>query len=332
MRVGFAVSIIGHAAILGIGFIAFPEARPFAPEEIEALPVELIDVAEATDLKQGDEAAAELPEEKEQPKPELEAETPAPEPAEKPAEKMVEAAREPRPPAPQLPEPEPEAAPEPDEIAALIPEALLPPAPELDVLPEAAEEPEPSAPPANPNLPRVRPKPPPKPVSEPKPEPEPSPARTVAQPQQPDPEFNPDDIATLLNKQEPAGGGDPLPSPEPQTIGSITGEAEAAMTQSEIAALKARLYQCWNPPIGVREAGGLVVQVQITLLPDGSLAGDPVVGSIQMASNPLAQIAAEAAVRAVVQCAPFGDILRPETYASWSHINFNFDPRQMLGG
>jgi hypothetical protein len=334
MRVGLAVSIIGHAAILGVGFIAFPEARPFAPEQIEALPVELIDVAEVTDLKLGDEKAEELPQEKEQPKSELKAETPAPESAEKPAEKVVEGAREPPSPAPQPrdPEPEPEAALEPDEIAALIPEASLPPASEVDIVREAVEEPEPSAPPANPNLPRVRPKPLPKPVAEPKPEPEPEPAPTVAQPQQPDPEFNPDDIAALLNKQEPAGGGDPQPSPEPQTIGSIAGQAEAVMTQSEIAALKARLYQCWNPPIGVREAGGLVVQVQITLLPDGSLAGEPVVRGIQMASSPLAQIAAEAAVRAVVQCAPFGDILRPETYASWSHINFNFDPRLMLGG
>ena len=112
-------------------------------------------------------------------------------------------------------------------------------------------------------------RPPPKPVAEPKPAAGAEPP--VAQPSEPEPEFNPDDIAALLNKQEPAGGGDPLPSPEPQTLGSIDGHAEAAMTQSEIAALKARLYRCWNPPVAVREAGALVVEVRITLLPDGSL-------------------------------------------------------------
>jgi hypothetical protein len=48
--------------------------------------------------------------------------------------------------------------------------------------------------------------------------------------------------------------------------------------------------------------------------------------------HPLAQVAAESAVRAVVQCAPFGDILRPEKYALWREIDFVFDPRQMLGG
>jgi hypothetical protein len=46
----------------------------------------------------------------------------------------------------------------------------------------------------------------------------------------------------------------------------------------------------------------------------------------------LTQIAAESAIRAVVQCAPFGDILRPEKYALWSEIEFVFDPREMLGG
>jgi hypothetical protein len=54
-----------------------------------------------------------------------------------------------------------------------------------------------------------------------------------------------------------------------------------------------------------------------------------------MASSPLAQVAVESAIRAVTQCAPFGDILRPEKYALWNQIDFvfdPFDPREMLGG
>ena len=104
------------------------------------------------------------------------------------------------------------------------------------------------------------------------------------------------------------------------------------MTQSEIGALKARLYRCWNPPIAVQEAGGLVVEVRIDLLEDGRLARPPVVKRVEQASDPRAQVAVEAALRAVVQCAPFGDILRPETYTIWNRIDFVFDPREMLGG
>ena len=82
----------------------------------------------------------------------------------------------------------------------------------------------------------------------------------------------------------------------------------------------------------MREAGALVVEVRISLLPDGSLAAPPELMRVEQARNPLAQMAAEAALRAVVQCAPFGDILRPEKYALWNEIDFVFDPREMLGG
>jgi hypothetical protein len=194
---------------------------------------------------------------------------------------------------------------------------------------------EPAPVPVNPNIPRPRPDPP-KQVARPEPKPQPKPVTKpppqVAEREKPKDEFNPDDIAALLNKQEPRGGGDPVPASEPQTIGSIDGRAEAAMTQSEIAALKARLYQCWNPPVAVREAGALVVQVRISLRQDGSLAAPPELTRIEQAADPLAQVAAEAALRAVVQCAPFGDILRPEKYALWRDIEFVFDPREMLGG
>jgi len=141
-----------------------------------------------------------------------------------------------------------------------------------------------------------------------------------------------DAIAALLNKQQPTGGGDPVPATAPETLGTSDGHAGAAMTQSEIDALKAKLYRCWNPPVAVREASSLVVAVRITLLPDGSLSGEPQMVGIKEASNPLAQVAIEAAIRAVVQCAPFGDVLKPENYALWNQIDFIFDPREMLGG
>ena len=321
MRAGLTASIVGHAVIVGLGFFAFPEMRPLESEEIQALPVELISVADITDLAPGIETSEEIPEEAPQPLPEIEAEAPAPEPVESPPDEPVKAVEAPPPPEP---EPAPEPEPEPD-LATLLaqpePEVAPEPAPEPDLkefleeLPQTEPEPRVIT---DPNIPRPRPKPP-RQV-----------ARVEPPPEKPKPDFNADDIAALLNKQEPRGGGDPEPASEPQTIGSIDGHADAAMTQSEIAALKERLYRCWNPPIAVREADSLVTTVRIHLLADGSLAGAPEVRSAVF--DPLAQIAAESAVRAIVQCAPFGDILRPETYAKWNQIDFVFDPREMLGG
>ena len=104
------------------------------------------------------------------------------------------------------------------------------------------------------------------------------------------------------------------------------------MTQNELAALQARIYQCWNPPIAERDAGELVVTVRIKLLRDGSLAYQPQMISIGLVSHQLAQVAAESAVRAVIQCSPFGDILEPERYSIWREIDFVFDPRMMNSG
>ncbi len=319
MRVGLTTSIIGHAVIIGLGFVVLG-TRPLESEKIDALPVDLISVDETTDLLKGDKSSRVLPKEAPQPKPVAKADVPAPQPAEKPAEKVVAAPPPPAPPPPP-PEPAPVKPPEPEQQVAALPEPQ--PAPEQPA--EAVPEPPPV--PVNPNIPRPRPNPP-KTVTQPKPEPTPK----VAHNEAPQPAFNADDIAALLNKQEPSGGGDPTPSSEPQTIGSIEGHDQAAMTQSEIAALKARLYHCWNPPVAVREAGALVVEVHISLLPDGSLAAPPELIRTDQAPDQIAQIAAEAAIRAVAQCAPFGDILRPEKYALWKDIDFIFDPREMLGG
>ena len=333
MRAGYAVSVIGHLAILGIGYFGLPNADPFQAEAIDALPVELVTVADMTDLLEGDKKAEELPTEAPQPKPEVMAEAPSPKPAEEPAEKPVEAAEAPPEAPPPAPEPkvEPEPEPEPEQVASLPePAPEPPPEPEAEPLPEP--EPKAAAEPAPPRVPKARPKPP-KPVTaakpEPKkPEPKEDPLRELAL--KTGEEFNPDDISALLNKQAPTGGGDPTPATEPQTLGSTTGSVDAAMTQSWLAALTSKLAQCWQPPIGVREAQNLLVSVEFRLQPDGTLSGAPVV--LNAGYDPLFQVAAETAVRAVARCEPYGDIFPPEHYGIWGQsITVDFDPRQMFG-
>ncbi|WP_026381555.1 energy transducer TonB [Afifella pfennigii] len=327
MRVGLSVSLIGHLALVSLGFFAFPDAKPFTVDDIEALPVDLVPIDEVTDLRAGSKQAEPQPDETPQPKPQTLAEVPEPKPAEEPAEKPVEAAQEP------APAPAPKPAQEPqreEEVAALRPEPEPEPAPEPEPQPEKA--PEAAATPEAPALaalPKSRPTPP-KDVRPPKPAEAPAePRRTVAQSQEQERDFSPDDIAALLNKQEPRGGGDPNPEPEPQTFGAREGSTDAAMTQSEIEALKARLYQCWNPPIGVRQAGNLRVTIAIRLEPDGRLAAPP--SPVGLGFDPLSTIAAESAIRAVQLCAPY-DMLPPEKYSLWREIEFTFDPSEMLGG
>jgi hypothetical protein len=311
MRAGLAFSIAGHLAILAYGLVAFPDARSFKVDDIEAFPVDLVPIAELTDLAAGDRKAEKTPDAPAQPKPVVKAEAPAPKPAEKPAKVPVKVVE----------------APAPAVVAALPkPAEPEPPAP-TETAPEAKA---PDAPPLTPaQNPRARPKPPTAEPKKPKP-----PAKPVTAEKKPDkPSFNPDEIAALLNKQDPAGGGDPTPATSPQTFGADEGSINAAMTQSEqdamIGALRNRLAQCWNPPRGVREAGSLRVTVGIGLLPDGNLAAEPRI--LEAGFDSLSQIAAESAIRAVQICAPY-DMLPPEKYSAWRDIEFVFDPREMLGG
>ncbi|HMB47308.1 MAG TPA: cell envelope biogenesis protein TolA [Afifellaceae bacterium] len=316
MRIGLGISIGMHVAILAAGIVTLPSAKLLEPDPIEAMPVDLVPIEELTDLRLGDRKAEPVkpPENRPQPKQTLRAPVEQPKPAEKVAKKPVEAVSEPAPtPLPKkVEEKKPEAKTE-TQVAAIAP-------------PEA--EPEPKPEPAKPvealapaPVPKVRPKPP-KRIEPPK-------QVAVEKPKKKELSFNTDDIAALLNKRDPAGGGTPTPAVEPQTFGSIEGKATAAMTQSELEALKARLYQCWNPPRGVREARNLRVYVSISLNQDGSLAGPPKI--VESGSDTLARVAAESAVRAVQICAPY-DFLPPEKYSLWRSINFIFDPSHMLGG
>jgi colicin import membrane protein len=98
------------------------------------------------------------------------------------------------------------------------------------------------------------------------------------------------------------------------------------LSQNEIDALRAQLYSCWNPPVGVLEAKDLVVTVRFTLNRDGSLSGDPAVTN--RSSHALFQVAAESAVRAVRRCQPFR--LPVVKYDAWQDVEVSFRPEDVF--
>ena len=90
--------------------------------------------------------------------------------------------------------------------------------------------------------------------------------------------------------------------------------------------IKTALARCWRVPGGGSVGETPVVTVKWFLRPDGSLDGEPRV--MDRASSPAAQAAADAAVRAVIVCAPFS--LPPDKYSAWREITWEFDPRSVL--
>ena len=203
----------------------------------------------------------------------------------------VQAMAPPPPPEPPKIEPQQQAAPE-------------PPAPQLMDVEPAPEPP----------MPQIKIKPEPKKaVDTPKP------------PEQPPKKQNAQDFAALLNKLTATPKTPPNAKVGPKVVQGIG--AANAMTADLADALKSQIYQCWSPPVGAPNANDLVVDFDVAMNPDGSIAR--ATSDAIAAGNPYTKAAAEAARRAIYQCQPYR--LPQDRYSQWREINpLRFDPRQMM--
>jgi len=155
-------------------------------------------------------------------------------------------------------------------------------------------------------------------------EPKPTPPK---KPEKKQPKFDADKIAALLDKREPqrnAATGDTLNSTP--SLGASSGTA-ANLSQSEIDALKARLYALWSPPIGAQDADQLQVVIRIRFKRDGTLEMGPQV--LTSGSGARFNAIRDTAVRAVLIGQPY-TMLRPEHYDKWKEIDFVFDTKEMF--
>lgn len=323
MRAGLISSAALHIGIIGFMAVSFAAPSPFEHMEAESMPIDIISDSEMSKMMAGKKDAPKA----EAPKPVVEKVGDTPKPPENLDAKVTEkpevtAAKEPTPPPPPPPEVKPpELTPKP--AAAQAPPKPVAPPPEAESL--AAKPPEP---------PKDQPKPaqqaqaaPPAP-SPPK-KPKDIPPKVVQQPPPDQKNFNPNDIAALLDKRDAtrqASIGDTINNTA--SLGARVGTA-ATLSQTEIDALRARLMQLWNPPAGAANPQELIVTIRMRLNPDGTLSGPPMV--ISSGSSPFFMTARDSAIRAIFRGQPF-NMLRPEKYDAWKDIEVTFDPREMVRG
>lgn len=298
MKTASAISAALHAAVLLWALISF-SGKTFEVTPAESMPIDLVSVDEFSKLTKGVKDAPKI----ETPKPAAEKKDelkPVEEMKPKVVEKKeVEATKTESlpPPEERKPEPKPEAKPQ--------------------------EKPEPKTDPIAEKLKKQD-----EPKKEAKAEEKPLPHKKPPPPK-PQPKFDPDKIAALLDKREPtrqALAGD-APNEMP-TLGAAKGNA-AQLSQSEIDALRARLRQCWNPPVGAADAQKLFVVFRVLFKKDGSIMRDPVL--VEGAASSFGPALAESAKRALLQCQPYR-MLKPEHYDTWKDMEITFDPRDMLRG
>jgi outer membrane biosynthesis protein TonB len=162
------------------------------------------------------------------------------------------------------------------------------------------------------------------PKQEAKADPQPLPPK---KPEKKQPKFDADRIAALLDKRDPtrnAATGDTLNNAP--SMGVNTGKA-SKLTQSEIDALRARLYALWSPPVGAQDADGIKIEIRIRFRRDGTLEIGPQV--LTSGSGALYIAMRDTAVRAVLIGQPY-TMLRPDHYDDWKEIDFVFDTKQMF--
>lgn len=317
---GWFFSALLHGGVIVAVVLGLPqmfESDALDPSD-RPIPVSLVEIA--------DEASAPEPEPVVEPEPPPEA---APEPEPPPPPEPV---AEPEP--PQVVEPEPEPEPAPADFAALDPAPVLEPEPEPEPPPPApAEAPEPA-----PETPEAR--------AEPEPEPAPEPAQDTPPPV---PLAKPQDFAALLKNltdEEPAPP--PAPAPEPAAaeevepledlLESLIGPEDAAPAEAETQvlltgperraiadAIREKVERKWSVPIGVRDAGELLVTLRIQLNQNGSVHTVEIVDD--SGSGPNYRTMAESARRAVLKASPF-EVLTDyrDSYEGWRDITMTFSP------
>ncbi|GAA4122196.1 hypothetical protein ACFFTN_23145 [Aminobacter aganoensis] len=353
MKTGLTTSVVLHAAMLGFGLFTLSAPSALEVADVEAFPVDIVPVESITQIQKGDKKAP--ANEKPAPKPtsrpdivpdaqnvgdnKIDSDKPA---TPEPTQKEVDVAAAP-PPSPK-PEPKPAEKPKPEPAKQAEPKPTPVPATEVTPEPQPKQDvkPDPVAEtivndqaeaeavklPENAPAPEAKPKPPQAQTAK-------TPDRkqddkqaqeAASKPKSEEKEFNADEVAALLNKQKPSGGGAKR-STEQASLGGKKDTGGNKLSQSEMDALRGQIQRCWNVPAGAMDGGALKVSVQFKLSQTGEIEGRPEIISGGGAAG-IERAAAESARRAVLQCAPYN--LPADKYEAWADVIVNFDPSEMF--
>lgn len=125
------------------------------------------------------------------------------------------------------------------------------------------------------------------------------------------------DLDALAGQVARLGGSRPGPAVPPG--GAATGPSAAAL-----AGLQDQLQRRWTPNCEVEGGRDVRVRVSFGLSPGGELAGPVEAGGLERSDNAVVRAAAERAIRAVLQAAPFPALASP----AGQRIAVNFNARE----
>jgi hypothetical protein len=124
--------------------------------------------------------------------------------------------------------------------------------------------------------------------------------------------------------------GDTNTASSPSQSGVNAQAVGSTLIGSEINALRRHFKPFWNPPIGIKGAQDLVVDIDLELSPEGDVLKATVVDEARAIGDPAFRAAAESAKRAVLNPAASPLPLPKEKYDIWKEMTLTFDPKKMM--
>ncbi len=212
------------------------------------------------------------------------------------------------------------------------------PAPQPEPTPPTPQPaPTPPAPQPKPTPPTPTPKPAPAPTPKPTPAPAPKPVPATPAPKPapakpaPQKSLDLDALLASVKKSQPKTGGVGARGPNRAETALQAREAAGA-GQAEMAAavngLADKLQRLWNPNCEVEGGRDVKVRATFQLGPAGQLVGAVDAGGLEHSSSPVVRAAAERAIRAVNQAAPFSTL--PRGFFN-QRVTVNFNAREACG-
>jgi colicin import membrane protein len=138
-------------------------------------------------------------------------------------------------------------------------------------------------------------------------------------------------VSQQVKAAAPAGAKSDVPTKSKGPVAGAPEGKDKQLTASQASMLgtlmKQQVSRCWNINSGLEGIDKIVVQVEVKLKQDGTLAQPPKVVAAQ--NTPIFKDAADSAVRALVKCEPYE--LPADLYqGGWDYMVVTFDPKRMF--
>jgi outer membrane biosynthesis protein TonB len=298
-RTSLAISSLFHVGVIAVSYYGLPALRDNTPLVDTPVIVELVSVADITNV-------APKPQPKATPAPPKAKPPPPPPP---PPPKVVEAP--PPPPEPEIKE----------EVSALppVPEPKVKPKPKPKI--EAKLKPKVKAKPKAPaKLAKIKPRRKPKP-----PDAFASVLKTLAELDRTAPAPKKKE-----KKPEPKKDAFELEIAKALASKSNTFDASRPVSISEIDLVRQQITRCWIVPAGAKDAQNLVIDIAVQMNRDGTVQHAELRKGSGRMSDPFYRTAAESALRAVLnpRCQPFK--LPAKKFDRWKTMTLSFNPSDIL--